>query len=132
MPTRAPVARELRLLDRLAAALHQRRFTPAVVRNYVSWVRRYVVFHHVHHPGEMGIPEVTAFLDYHAGPVEATLFEIAEAGQALRFLYEVLLEKPLAEWPWPQGVPRVHGAGLPALSPRLLDQMRHLLRVRRY
>jgi hypothetical protein len=79
MPTRASLAREPRLLDRLADALHQRRFTPAVIRNYVSWVRRYIFFHHVRHPGEMAIPEVVAFLDHLTGPGEATLFELAVA-----------------------------------------------------
>jgi integron integrase len=121
------------LLDQLADLLYQRRFTPAIIRNYVSWVRRYIFFHHVRHPGAMGIPEVAAFLDYLAGPGEATLFEMAEAGQALRFLYDVMLEKSLGEWPWPQGLPQVQGAtAMPAAPPRLLEQMRQLLRVRRY
>jgi hypothetical protein len=38
MPSLDPAARGPRLLDQLADARHQRRFTPAVIRNYVSWV----------------------------------------------------------------------------------------------
>jgi hypothetical protein len=113
--------------------LHQRRFSPAVTRNYVAWVRRYIFFHHVRHPRDLGVSEVAAFLEHLAGAGEATLFEMAEAGQALRFLYEVVLDKPLGEWPWPAGVPEVQGAAAaPGAPPKLLDQMRHLLRVRRY
>src|SRR5213078_2045994 len=77
--------------------------------------------------------EVAAFLENLAGPGGSTLFEVAEAGLALRFLYDVFLEKPLPEWPWPQGVPEVHGPVTPqGAPPKLLEQMRHLLRVRRY
>jgi integron integrase len=131
MPT--PAARGPKLLERLVDALYQRRYTPAVIRNYESWVRRYIFFHHVRHPSELGVPEVAAFFAFLAGPEEATLFEMAEAGQALRFLYDVLLEQPLPDWPWPSGLPRVQGVEVPAgTSPKLLDQMRHLLRVRRY
>jgi hypothetical protein len=80
MPTRASPAREPRLLDRLADMLHQQRFMPAVIRHHVNWVRRYIFFHHVRHPGEMGIPEVAAFLDYLAGPGEATWPSRARTG----------------------------------------------------
>ena len=86
MPTQPSAVREPRLLDRLATALHHRRFSPAVNRNYVNWVRRYIYFHQVRHPNELGVPEVAAFLEHLAGPGEATLFEMAEAGLALRFL----------------------------------------------
>jgi integron integrase len=121
------------LLDRLAVALHRRRFTPAVTRNYVRWVRCYIVHHQLRHPNELGVSEVAAFLEHLAGPGRATLFEIAEAGLALRFLYDMFLEKPLPEWPWPQGVPEVQVPAVPpGTPPKLLEQMRQLLRVRRY
>src|SRR5438045_2206175 len=81
MPTPAPRAREPRLLDRLADALHQRRFTPVVNPNYVSWVRHYSSFHQIRHPRELGVPEVAAFLEHLARPDETTLFEVAEGAQ---------------------------------------------------
>lgn len=130
-----PGSREPRLLDRLADSLYRAGYTPAVIRNYVQWVRRYILFHQVRHPAEMGPLEIAAYLNHLAGAGQATLFEVAEAQLALRFLHEVLLEKPLAEWPWPEGLPQVHPRGpAPAApaAPKLLDQMRHLLRVRRY
>ena len=62
MPSQPSPVREPRFLDRLAAALHQQRFTPAVNRNYVGWVRRFIFFHRLRHPNELGVPEVAAFL----------------------------------------------------------------------
>src|SRR5438552_3005756 len=84
-----------KLLDRLTAALHERNYTPALIHAYRDWVRRYIYFHKKRHPAELGSEDVAAFLDYLAGPGEASLFERAEAGKALRFLHDVLLEKPL-------------------------------------
>ena len=45
----------------------------------------------------------------------------------------MLLEQRLPEWPWPQGLPTVQTiAAPPGTPPKLLEQMRALLRVRRY
>ena len=87
-----------------------------------------IEFHNVRHPGEMGLPEAAAFLDYLAGPGEATLFQMAEANQALRLLYEAVLKKPLTKLAPAAGLPE----GLSGAAPKLLEQMRHVLRVRHY
>ncbi len=123
-----------RLLDRLADALHVRHYAPGLIRAYVDWVRRFIFFHHKRHPAELGAVEVAAFLDYLGGPeAEATLFQHAEAGRALHFLYTVLLENPLPNLTLPPGLPDAPPSSTGAESaPKLLDQMRHVLRVRHY
>ena len=51
-----------RLLDRLADALHQRHSIPALIHDYVDWARRYIFYHNRQHPDQLGMAEVTAFL----------------------------------------------------------------------
>jgi len=57
----------------------------------------YIVFHGKRHPREMGVPEVRAFLadGRFSGAAAA---QRVEAAAALRFLYEVVLERH-----WPRG-----------------------------
>jgi integron integrase len=119
-----------KLLDRLADALHRRNYTPALVHAYVDWVRRYIYFHGIRHPQELGRAEISAYLEYLGGDGGATLFQRAEANRALQFLYAVLLEKPL-EQP-PNVMPDSHIAAFAGPAPKLLDQMREVLRVRHY
>jgi integrase len=82
---------------------------------------------------ELGTAEATAFLDYLAGPGGLSLWQTAEAGRALHFFYSVVLEKPLAGLVLPAGLPDPPPAVTAApAAPRLLEQMRHVLRVRHY
>jgi integron integrase len=117
-----------RLLDRLALALRERQFAPILVQSLVGWAKRFIFFHNVRHPSEMGLSEVGGFLDYLQGPGGATLFEVAEANQALRFLYAIVLGKPLDGLLTSAGLPEAENHA----APKLLDQMRHVLRVRHY
>jgi integron integrase len=95
---------------------------------YVDWARRYILFHGKRDPREMGPAEVGAFLDHLAGQEPATVFTLAEARGALALLYDVVLGRPLG--PLPTAVGATDGAL--AAAPRLLDQVRHVLRVRHY
>ena len=53
---------------------------------------------------------------------------MAAANQALRLLYEAVLKKPLTKLTPAAGLPE----GLSGAAPKLLEQMRHVLRVRHY
>jgi hypothetical protein len=117
-----------RLLDRLTDALRTRGYVASIRQAYVDWVRRYILFHGKRHPQELGATEVGGFLDHLAAQEPATVFTLAEARGALVFLYQVVLARALDPLPTPAGAV---GAALVA-TPRLLDQVRHVLRVRRY
>ncbi len=51
-----------RLLDRVRTAARLRHFSPRTEKAYVGWIRRYILFHGVRHPDEMGSAEVVEFL----------------------------------------------------------------------
>jgi integron integrase len=129
------------LLERAWDALLGAGLAEAVARQYVGWMRDYVLFHGKRHPREMGVPEVRAFLadGRFSGPAAG---QRVEATAAIRFLYEVVLQRR-----WPRGVLDAPGEGSgagtgdqpPAVylngrqpGVKLLDRVRNALRVGQY
>jgi integron integrase len=80
-----------RLLDRVRERLRVKHYSIRTEEQYVSWIRRYVLFHGKRHPREMGEREVEAFLTHLAvaGNVSASTQNQAKA--ALLFLYAQVL-----------------------------------------
>ena len=130
-----------KLLERAWDALLEAGHAEATARQYVSWMRDYVLFHDKRHPQEMGVPEVRTFLanGRFSGPAAA---QRVEATAAIRFLYEVVLQRH-----WPRGA--LEGsveseATRPAGKPnpvylngqqqgvKLLDRVRNAIRVGQY
>ena len=57
-PTQPPPAKpKLRHLVRQAIRI--RHYSPRTEQAYVNWIRRYIFFHNVRHPAEMGSPSST-------------------------------------------------------------------------
>lgn len=50
-----------KLLDHVRACLRVRHYSYRTEKAYAHWIKRFILFHHKRHPGEMGAPEVTAF-----------------------------------------------------------------------
>ena len=128
--TRPPVdgrARSPKLLDRVRAALRTRHYSPSTERAYVEWVRRYVRFHGLRHPAQMGEPELTAFLSHLACRERVSASTQNQALAALLFLYREVLGLRLG---WLDGVVRAKSAPrLPVVLSRdevtsVLDRMR--------
>jgi len=60
---------------------------------YVNWIRRFVLFHHVRHPLEMGAKEVGDFLTHLAVDGHVAASTQNQALSALLFLYREVLER---------------------------------------
>jgi integron integrase len=62
---------------------------------YISWIRRFILFHHKRHPREMGETEIRAFISHLAveGGISASTQTVALS--ALLFLYRDVLKKDL-------------------------------------
>ena len=69
----------------------------------MKWVRRYVRFHALRHPIEMGEPKVTAFLTHLAVVRDVSASTQQQALSALLFLYRDVLG---TELPWLDGIVR--------------------------
>jgi integron integrase len=90
-----------RLLDQVRERLRVKHYSIRTEEQYVSWIRRYVLFHGKRHPREMGPREVEGFLTHLAvaGSVSASTQNQAKA--ALLFLYGEVLGVELG---WLEGV----------------------------
>ena len=52
------------LVERVRDAIRLKHYSIRTEQAYVNWIKRYIYFHNVRHPAEMGAPEVQAFLTH--------------------------------------------------------------------
>jgi integron integrase len=112
-----------RLLDRVAQEAAARHLARNTRKAYVSWVRRFILFHRKRHPQDMGLAEVNSFLTYLAVDAHVAASTQNQALSALLFLYGTVLEQPLGKL---KGVIR---ARRPTRLPTVLtpDEVRRVL-----
>jgi integron integrase len=107
------------LLDQLRHAARQRGQPEATVTAFADCCRRFILFHGKRHPRDLGRAEVGQFLESIARTEKDPVQALAVSRDALDFLYREVPHLDLGELPWPR-------------PPRLLDQVRQVLRVRHY
>ncbi len=84
-----------KLLSRVRRAVRARHYSASTEEAYVSWVRRYVRFHGVRHPNEMGPEEISLFLTDLAVRQGVSAATQNQAASALVFLYRKVLGRKL-------------------------------------
>ena len=82
-----------KLLVQLRNAIRLRHYSPSTEQAYVQWVKRYIFFHRVRHPAQMGTEEVQAFLSDLAVRGHVSASTQNQALCALVFLYKYVIEK---------------------------------------
>ncbi|MCP9917360.1 integron integrase [Cyanobium sp. ATX 6F1] len=82
-----------RLMERYRQELVVRHYARRTVKTYEQWLRRFLHFHQMRHPREMGSAEVKAFLTHLAVDLQVSASTQNQALAALLFLYRVLLER---------------------------------------
>ena len=90
-----PQAKPTGLIHRYRELLQTRHYARRTVKTYEQWLRRYLRFHGLRHPREMGSAEVNAFLTHLAVEEKVSASTQNQALAALLFLYRVLLERDL-------------------------------------
>ncbi|EDY38052.1 integron integrase [Cyanobium sp. PCC 7001] len=83
------------LIQRYREELQTRHYARRTVTTYEQWLRRYLRFHSLRHPREMGSAEVNAFLTHLAVDLQVSASTQNQALSALLFLYRELLERDL-------------------------------------
>lgn len=66
-------------------------------QSYTSWIKRYIHFHQLTHPDQMGSREVTSFLTHLAVNRKVSPATQNQALSALVYLYKHVLEQPLPD-----------------------------------
>ena len=92
-----------RLLGRVRQAIGMRHYSPRTEEAYVFWIRRFLKFHGLRHPDELGSEEVAQFLTILATRHRVSASTQNQAFSALLFLYREVLNRELEGL---QGVPR--------------------------
>jgi integron integrase len=91
-----------KLLDQLRDVLRLKHYSLRTERSYCDWIKRFVRFHGLRHPLEMGTAEIEAFLTHLArSGVSASTQN--QALSAILFLYQQVLKQEVS---WITGVER--------------------------
>jgi integron integrase len=114
-----------KLLDAVRAAIRIKHYSIRTEYAYLDWVRRYIRFHAMRHPADMGAAQVTAFLSHLAVQGNVAASTQNQARSALLFLYREVLG---VELPW---LDEVHTARRPDRLPVVLtpEEVARLLAV---
>ena len=122
-PAPPSAVRGPKLLDRMRLAIRTRHYSRRTEEAYLGWVRRFVRFHGMRHPGELPPSAVAAFLSNLANEGGVSASTQSQALSALLFLYRDVLQK---DFGWLDGVVR---AKRPKRLPVVLspDEVRALL-----
>ncbi len=86
-----------KLLDQVRGAIRSHHYSSSTEKAYVGWVRRFVIFHGLRHPAEMGEAEVSEFLTDLATRKRVSASTQNQALSALLFLYREVLNQDL-DW----------------------------------
>ena len=86
------------LLDQLRRAIRLKNYSIRTERSYADWVYRFILFHQLRHPREMGATEINAFLSYLATDLDVAASTQNQACSAIVFLYKHVLKKELADF----------------------------------
>jgi integron integrase len=86
-----------RLLEQVRNRIRARHFSYRTEKTYLNWIRRYIRFHGIRHPRQLGGPEVEAFLTSLAVDNKVSASTQNQALAAVLFLYRDVLEQEL---PW--------------------------------
>jgi len=84
-----------KLLDQVRATLRRKHYSLSTERSYLEWIRRFIRFHQLKHPRQMGKEEIEAFLNHLAIDKNVAASTQNQALNAIVFLYKVVLETPL-------------------------------------
>lgn len=80
-----------KLLDEASNLLRVNHYALKTERSYLHWMERYIRFHHLRHPREMGTTEVNAFLTYLAVHDHVSASTQTQALAAVLYLYRNVL-----------------------------------------
>lgn len=84
-------------LNSIAEFMLVRRYSKRTIKSYITWIKAFINFNQQRHPETLGMQEIEAFLTYLA--VKRTVSSSTQkvALNALAFLYNKFLQKPIGD-----------------------------------
>lgn len=86
-----------KLMDQMRHALQVRHYSARTEQAYVLWSRRFIMYHGMRHPADMGEDEINAFLTHLAVEKHVSASTQNQALSAVLFLYRHVLDRPLGD-----------------------------------
>src|SRR3954447_25570006 len=77
-----------RLMDRVRDVIRLKHYSLRTERSYCDWIERFIRFHRLRHPKDMGAAEITQFLTHLARIGNVSAATQNQALSALLFLYQ--------------------------------------------
>jgi integron integrase len=87
-----------KLLDQVRFAIQTKHYSLRTEESYISWIRRFILFHRKRHPREMGEVEINQFLTHLAVTKRVSASTQNQALCAIVFLYKHVLKQELGEF----------------------------------
>ena len=84
-----------KLLDQVRDRIRLKNYSYRTEKSYVSWIKRFILFHNKRHPLEMDRPEIEAFLTHLVVARNVAPSTQNQAVHAILFLYRDVLEQPI-------------------------------------
>ncbi|MDY6912020.1 MAG: integron integrase [Chloroflexota bacterium] len=85
------------LMEKVRNDLRLKHYSLRTEQSYLSWIRRFILFHNLEHPRNMGKNEIEAFLNYLAIDRRVSSSTQNQAFSALLFLYRHVLNIELED-----------------------------------
>lgn len=86
-----------KLLSRVRQQVRLRGYSYSTEKTYVSWIRRYILYHNKRHPEDMGKVEIEAFLTHLAVDRHVAPSTQNQAFNAILFLYRQVLRTEMPQ-----------------------------------
>ena len=80
-----------KLLEQVRIALRTRHYSLRTEDTYLSWIKRFILFHGKRHPRDMGVQEVHQFLSHLAVEGQVAASTQSQAFSAILFLSQQVL-----------------------------------------
>src|SRR2546422_7879058 len=113
-----------RLMEQVRAAIRARHYSLRTEGTYLSWIKRFILFHGKRHPRDMGVQEVHQFLSHLAVEGQVAASTQSQALSAILFLYQQVLQQDIG---WLHDVVRAkHPQRLPVVLTQ--DEVANVLR----
>lgn len=90
-------SKPVKLMDQVRHKIRMKHYSIRTEEAYVSWIKRFILFHNKRHPKELRKTEIEAFLTYLAVKRGVSASTQNQAFNALIFLYHQVLEIELVE-----------------------------------
>ena len=92
-----PSKPDTQLLDQIRMKVRFKQYSIRTEDIYVSWAKRFILFHNKKHPSDMGSPEIEQFLTYLATERNVSASTQNQALSAIVFLYREVLQIELPQ-----------------------------------